>query len=224
MNLNQENQPKKNPQTCFKISDVKVTKVIMMKDSYYIPITGRPNAGKSSLVNYLSQARRPVGKKAGTTTKITSIPLVRNIALIDLPGYGRLLGRSRQYESQLKDEILLFFEENTEKILFAIHIIDFSTFHHVVIRQEKKGIIPIDIEMIQFIAEMTNSPPLVVLNKNDKNNPDLNKKNLDLLISYSLPQIEIFPMSLKTKEGCRKFRNRIKAIIVQKLGKKYEHW
>ncbi len=197
---------------------------ITMSDPYFIPITGRPNSGKSSLVNYLAHARRPVGKKAGTTTKITSIPLVRNITLIDLPGYGRLLGRSKQYESQQKDEIILFFEENTANILFAIHIIDFSTFHYVVNRQEKKGIIPIDIEMIQFIAEMTNSLPLVILNKNDKNTPDLNKRNLDLLISYSLPPIETFPMSLKTKEGCREFRNRVKAIIVEKLGKKYEHW
>jgi GTP-binding protein EngB required for normal cell division len=196
----------------------------MMSDSYLIPITGRPNAGKSSLVNYLCHSRRPVGKKAGTTTKITTIPLVRNVTLIDLPGYGRLLGRSKQYENQLKDEILLFFEENTEFIMFGIHIIDFSTFHHMVNRLEMKGIIPIDLEMIQFIAEKTNYPPLVVLNKMDKNKPELNKQNMDLLISYSLPQIEIFSLSLKTKEGCRSLRNRIKEIIVQKLGSKYEHW
>ncbi|MFX1285277.1 MAG: GTPase [Promethearchaeota archaeon] len=191
---------------------------------HLIPISGRPNAGKTSLVNYLSQARRPVGKHAGTTLRIASVPLVKNLFLIDLPGFGRIVKRSKDFEDQIKDEIILFLEDPSNQLLFAIHIIDISTFHHMVASLEKKSIIPLDIEMIRFMRERTNLPPIIVLNKIDKIRNTMVDQNLRLLKSYDLPEFEIFLLSLKTKKGCRTLRNRVKKLVVQELGSSYQHW
>lgn len=197
---------------------------MIMNSKYLIPISGRPNAGKTSLLNYLSHSKKPVGKYAGTTLKITLIPLIKDLYLVDLPGFGRISKRSKQVENKIKDEIILFFEESLNQILFPIHIIDISTFHFMVESLEKKGIIPLDIEMAQFISSTTKSPTLLALNKIDKASKTLMDQNLNLLQSYNLPEVEIFPLSLKSKVGCRIFRNRVKELTVQKLGAKYEHW
>ena len=196
----------------------------MMTLSYLIPISGRPNAGKTSLVNYLSHSKRPVGKQAGTTIRIESVPLAKNLFLVDLPGFGRITKRSKKLEDQIKDEIVRFLEETSKQLLFVIHIIDISTFHHMVTSLEKKGIIPLDIEMIQFVAERTSLPPIIVLNKIDKVKTMLVEQNLTLLQSYDLPEIELFLISLKTNEGCRTLRNRVKELTIQKLGARYQHW
>ncbi|UCG90130.1 MAG: 50S ribosome-binding GTPase [Candidatus Heimdallarchaeota archaeon] len=191
---------------------------------HLIPVSGRPNAGKTSLVNYLSHSKRPVGKHAGTTLRIASVPLVKNLFLIDLPGFGRIMKRSKKFEDQIKNDIILFLEDPSNQLLFAIHIIDISTFHNMVASLEKKGVIPLDIEMIQFVGERTNHPPLIVLNKIDKSKTALIEQNLTLLESYDLPESEIFLLSLKTKEGCRTLRNRVKELVVQELGSSYQHW
>lgn len=195
-----------------------------MTATYLIPVSGRPNAGKTSLINYLSHSKRPVGKQAGTTLRITSIPLVKNLFLIDLPGYGRITKRSKRVEDKIKNNIITFLEDPLNQLLFTIHIIDISTFHHMVTSLEKKGIIPIDVEMIQFVAEISNSPPIVVLNKIDKMKSNLLKQNLKVLQSYDIPESEIFLLSLKTNNGCRTMRARIKELVVQKLGPQYEHF
>ncbi|MFX1504855.1 MAG: GTPase [Promethearchaeota archaeon] len=196
----------------------------MMTATYLIPVSGRPNAGKTSLINFLSHSKRPVGKKAGTTLQIASVPLIKDLFLVDLPGYGRITKRSKILEAKIKDEIITFLEYPSNQLLFAIHIIDISTFHLMVTSLEKKGIIPIDIEMIQFLAERSNKPPVIVLNKIDKVKPDLLKQNLMLLQSYDIPESEIFLLSLKTNNGCRTFRTKIKELIVKKLGSPYEHF
>lgn len=195
-----------------------------MNSEYLIPISGRPNAGKTSLLNYLSHSKKPVGKHAGTTLRITLVPLIKNLYLVDLPGFGRITKRSKQIENQIKNEIIAFLEDSSNQLLFPIHIIDISTFHFMVLSLEKKGIIPLDIEMIQFISTRTNSPTIIVLNKIDKAKKPLIEQNLELLQSYDLPEIEVFLLSLKSKEGCRTFRNRLKELTVQKLGARYEHW
>ncbi|MFW9905741.1 MAG: GTPase, partial [Candidatus Thorarchaeota archaeon] len=82
----------------------------MITATYLIPVSGRPNAGKTSLINYLSHSKRPVGKKAGTTLRIISVPLIKNLFLVDLPGYGRITKRSKKFEERIKDEIISFLE------------------------------------------------------------------------------------------------------------------
>lgn len=196
----------------------------MTTATYLIPVSGRPNAGKTSLINYLSHSKRPVGKKAGTTLRIASVRLIKDLFLIDLPGYGRITKRSKELEERIKDEIISFLDNPSNQILFTIHIIDISTFHHMVTSLEKKGIIPIDVEMIQFLAERSSEAPVIVLNKIDKVKSGLIKQNLMLLQSYDIPESEIFLLSLKTNDGCRTLRTKLKELIIQKLGSPYEHF
>lgn len=195
-----------------------------MNSRYLIPVSGRPNAGKTSLINYLTSSRRPVGKQAGTTLKITFINIFKDLYLVDLPGYGKIVKRSKMVEERIKDNIIRFFDNPNNLTVITVHIIDISTFHYMVQNLEKKGIIPLDVEMIRYIANKTNQPPLVVLNKIDKINPDLIKQNINLLYSYTLPKFETFLLSLRTKEGCRTFKTRIKEIVVKSFGQQYQNW
>ncbi len=195
-----------------------------MKKFNNIPVTGRPNAGKTTVINFLAHTKRPVGKKAGTTLRITPIRLINDVFLVDLPGFGRIAKRSKSLEDKIKDQIVQFLEDPNNFIMFGIHVIDSSTFHIVTESLEKKGIIPIDIEMIQFLEETTKKPPIVLMNKIDKVNTSLFNKNVDILATYSLPKVEIFPTSFKTKDGCRDFRNMVRQLIVDQLGVKYQNW
>ncbi len=195
-----------------------------MSITYNIPISGRPNAGKTSLINFLTGSKRPVGKKAGTTLRITPVQLINDVYLVDLPGFGRITKRSKKLENLVKNQIVEFLEDPKTSFLLGVHIIDISTFHHVTQSLESKGIIPIDIEMIQFLDEITTNPPFVILNKIDKVNSSLLEKNILLLKEYSLPEFQLFTTSFKTKEGCRTIRNELKSVIVDKLGIKYQNW
>jgi GTP-binding protein EngB required for normal cell division len=195
-----------------------------MTIKYNIPVTGRPNAGKTSLINYLTGSKRPVGKQAGTTIRIAPVQLIHDIYLVDLPGFGRITRRSKKLENLVKDQIVDFLDNSKNSFLFGIHVIDISTFHNVTKSLESKGIIPIDIEMIQFLDEITDSPPFVLLNKLDKVNSSQLEKNLFILQEYSLPDCHLFTTSFKTKEGCRMVRSELKSAIVKKLGSKYQKW
>ena len=89
---------------------------------------------------------------------------------------------------------------------------------------EKKGIIPIDIEMIQFLGELLENPPFILLNKIDKATPQLLDDNIRILESYKIPEKEYFPLSLSTGMNCRKFRNKLQMKIVNNFGVKYQKW
>ena len=195
-----------------------------MKNKIFITITGRPNAGKSSLINYLSHSKQPIGKYAGTTIRICPIPLVRNLFFVDFPGFGRITKRSKKKEDQIKDEIILFLEDPPGRIIFPVHIIDSSTFHKMIQSLEKKGIIPIDIEMITFLAEVTRASPFVVFNKTDKISEHEKYENLTLMKKYNLPTMRMYEISLKTKQGCSLLKKDIKNEIIETLGKKYQKW
>ena len=195
-----------------------------MKKTYNIPVTGRPNAGKTSLINYLTGSKRSVGKHAGTTLRIAPIVLVNDIYLVDLPGFGRITKRSKKLENLLKDQIVQFLEDPEIDLFSAIHIIDISTFHIVTKNLEKKGIIPIDIEMIQFLDELLERPPFVLLNKIDKVSPQLLEDNIRILEGYQIPEVEYYTLSLSSGKGCRKFRNTLHTLIVDEFGVKYQKW
>lgn len=60
-------------------------------DDEYLVFTGRPNAGKSSLIKAITGMKVVIGKEPGTTQKIEFYPLTKNLSLVDMPGYGRIL-------------------------------------------------------------------------------------------------------------------------------------
>jgi GTP-binding protein EngB required for normal cell division len=134
----------------------------------YLVFTGRPNAGKSSLIKELAGLNIATGKHPGTTRKVSKYPLNDGLVLVDLPGLGKMSGASKQFEEEVNQQIIDFLESNAQNIVLAIAVLDISTFIEVTCRLEKKGIESVDVEMVKFLADILGEFPVVVANKIDK--------------------------------------------------------
>jgi len=139
----------------------------MNEFAWLVVFIGRPNAGKSSLIHKLTAAKPVIGKKPGSTRKIIEYPLAKKFRIVDIPGWGKIHGRPGTYEERIKDEILAFLEENKYRIPACVQVIDVKSLIEVSERLAKKGIIPIDQELYQYLTGL-NFIPIVALNKIDK--------------------------------------------------------
>lgn len=187
----------------------------------YIVFTGRPNAGKSSLVKELTGLKIPTGKRPGTTRKVTKYPLNDNLVLIDLPGLGKMSRASKQLEEKVNQQIIEFLESNTQNILLAIEVLDITTFLEVTWRLEKKGIMSVDVEMVKFLEEILGEYPLIAANKIDKTNSyelEANLKEFIYRINIGSTNVEkkIFPISVKKGTGLGELKDTIHSILVEK--------
>ena len=138
--------------------------------SWYLVFVGRPNAGKSSLIGSLTSAKPIIGKKPGSTRKINEYKLTNQFTVVDVPGWGKIHDRTKEYEERIKDEIVAFFEENRYKIPACILVIDAKSFIDVSMRLAKKDIIPIDQELYSYLLSLK-IKPIVAINKIDKVSP-----------------------------------------------------
>ena len=187
-------------------------------DERFLVFTGRPNAGKSSIIRKITGLNIRSGKRPGTTRRVSIYPLSRGLSLVDMPGYGRITGASIWGTSQVKDEILEFLESQGEAIALTIHVLDLSTFMEVSERLEAKGIVPIDLEMIQYIEKTTGEMPVVATNKLDKLKGDWAsilsevKNRIDEDAS-SKTGCMVLPVSARTGEGI----GALKDVIHKKL-------
>jgi len=188
----------------------------------YLVFTGRPNAGKSSIIREVMGIHVTTGKHPGTTRSISKYALSRNLFLVDMPGYGRMTGVSKQLENMRKNRIIRFLESNAQNIALAVHVLDISTFLEVTWRLEKKGLISLDVEMVQFLAETLGEIPLVAANKIDKAGEDeiaVNLEEFKYRISDAQPLVVkgyVFPVSARTGKGLGALKSAIHARLVQK--------
>ena len=134
----------------------------------YLVFTGRPNAGKSSLIKALSGLNIKTGKRPGTTRKVSKYRFREGLILVDLPGLGKMMGVSKKFEEKVNRQIIEFLEFNSQDIILSVVVFDISTFLEVTKRLEKKGFLSVDVEMIKFLTEILGEFPLVVANKIDK--------------------------------------------------------
>jgi GTP-binding protein EngB required for normal cell division len=188
----------------------------------YLVFTGRPNAGKSSLIKEITGLNIKTGKHAGTTRKVSYYPLSGGLVLVDLPGLGKMVGVSKKFEEKINRQIIHFLESNKENIALAIVVLDITTFIEVTQRLEKKGIMSVDVEMIKFLKIKLSEFPLIAANKIDKKNRQFIEENLkDLLyrIRNGTPEIvenHVFPTSAKKKIGIGHLKNEIHKRLVKK--------
>ncbi|MEJ2241821.1 MAG: 50S ribosome-binding GTPase [Candidatus Bathyarchaeota archaeon] len=188
----------------------------------YIVFTGRPNAGKSSLVKELTGLKIATGKRPGTTRKVTKYPLGDDLILIDLPGLGKMSRASKQLEEKVNQQIIEFLESNTKNILLAIEVLDITTFLEVTWRLEKKGIMSVDVEMVKFLARILGEYPLIAANKIDKTNAYELEANLKEFIyrisngSSKKVEEKIFLISAKKGIGLGELKDTIHKILVEK--------
>jgi GTP-binding protein EngB required for normal cell division len=188
----------------------------------YLVFTGRPNAGKSSIIRESFGLNIKVGKRPGTTRWISKYPLSSNLVLVDIPGFGRMLGISKRFEDRINERIIHFLEYNAKNIVLAVHVLDISTFLEVMRRLEKKGFISVDVEMVQFLAETLGEFPLVAANKIDK----VNKREIDANLREFMNRISngqssdilnyVFPVSVKRGKGLGVLKSAIHKRLVEK--------
>lgn len=176
----------------------------MEKDK--IVIVGRSNVGKSSTLRALTGKAVKVGKRPGVTLKPNLIPYIGGKTLVDMPGFGFMSGISEEGQEQIKDFVIHYIEEDRD-ILFALQIIDAKAFAQIARRWEKRGQIPVEIEMFDFLNELDLNP-LVVANKIDRVKKDARDETLDEICDFlglSPPWQKwdaiIVPFSAKTGEG-----------------------
>ena len=161
----------------------------------YLVFTGRPNAGKSSLIKELAGLNIATGKRAGTTRKISHYPLSDGLVLVDLPGLGKMVGVSKRFEEKVNDQIIEFLESNAQNIVLAVTVLDISTFLEVTWRLEKKGFKSVDVEIEANLNEFTN--------RISDGNPSAVKDN-------------IFQTSTKTGKGLGELKNTIHERLIEK--------
>lgn len=188
----------------------------------YLVFTGRPNAGKSSIIREVVGLDVVTGKHPGTTRRISKYALSGGLFLVDMPGFGRIMGVSKPLENMRKNRIIRFLESNAQNIALAVHVLDISTFLEVTWRLEKKGLISLDVEMVQFLAETPGEIPLVAANKIDKAGEDeiaVNLEEFKYRISDGQPVVVegyVFPVSARTGKGLGALKSAIHARLVEK--------
>jgi GTP-binding protein EngB required for normal cell division len=188
----------------------------------YLVFTGRPNAGKSSIIREVVGLNVAIGKRPGTTRRISKYPLSDDLMLVDMPGFGKIIKTSERLENERNDQILKFLESNAQNIALAVHVLDISTFLEVMRRLEKKGFLSVDVEMVEFLAETLGELPLVAANKIDKANKEELQVNLEEFIHQigkgypSTVGEHVFPVSVKAREGLGALKNAIHKRLVAK--------
>lgn len=176
-----------------------------MKPSYLV-FSGRPNAGKSSLIKAIIGLDIATGKRPGTTRRISKYPLKSGLVVVDMPGFGVMMGVSKRLEKRVNNQIIRFFKQYASMIALAVHVLDISTFLEVRRRLAKKGFISVDVEMVTLLSDALDAFPLVAANKIDK----ANRNTIDMNLAAFLHDIDderssmssfVFPVSAKTGEG-----------------------
>jgi GTP-binding protein EngB required for normal cell division len=194
----------------------------MVMQEKYLVFTGRPNAGKSSIIKQLTGLNLAIGKHAGTTQTVKHYPLNDGLVLLDFPGLGRMLGASKKYEEKRNKKLVRFIEHNAENILLAVMVLDISTFLEVTWRLEKKGIMSVDVEMFKFLAQNIGEFPLVAANKIDKTNEQELETNMNEFlnrISDNEPATvrnNVFAVSATKGTGMGELKKAIHGILVTK--------
>ncbi len=131
-----------------------------------IIIAGRSNVGKSTLIRRLTGKKIPVGKRPGVTRKPAHIPY-QGFMITDMPGFGFMSGVSEKVQEAIKDEIVRYIEDNAKNIALAVLVVDSKSFSEVVDRWSKRGEVPVEVELYEFLHEL-DIEVIVAANKIDK--------------------------------------------------------
>lgn len=181
----------------------------MKKDK--IAVVGRSNVGKSSAIKLLTGVNVKSGRRPGVTLKPSYIKYAEWV-LVDMPGFGFMSGVREEKQEEVKDSIVDYLE-HSEEILFAIQVTDVKAFPDIAKRWEKKGHVPLEVEMFNFLKEVGLSPILVAnkIDKVKKRDPTLDEvcSLLGLHPPWTDHKDTIVPFSAKTGAGLKDLKNLI---------------
>jgi small GTP-binding protein len=178
-------------------------------------LVGRSNVGKSSLIRRLTGKRVRIGRRPGVTRRILRYRCGK-LDVVDMPGFGFMSGVSRERQERTKTEIVRYMERNRDKILVAIEVVDARAFSEIAERWERRGQIPVDVEMFSFLQELELNP-IVAVNKIELIYPEERDDVLDDIcekLGMAPPWRQwldvVVPVSAKTGEGISELFNLVR--------------
>ncbi len=182
-----------------------------------IVFAGRSNVGKSTLFSQLFGVKVRRGRRPGTTIKPNQIKY-KDLIVTDLPGFGYIRGVDREFNERVKDFVVRYIEENADRIALAIQVIDGKSFLEIAERWEKRGYIPVEVEMFEFLNEVC-SKVFLAVNKMDKvENPEEVLDSIALKLGMTPPWRDwthvIYPVSAK-KGKVENLKNAIKRRLIE---------
>lgn len=183
-----------------------------------IVVVGRSNVGKSTLLSNLFGLKVRKGKKPGTTIKPNSFQF-GDFLLTDMPGFGLIRGASKDLNEKVKDFIVQYIEQNGDRIILALQVVDGKSFVEIAEKWDSRGEIPVDVEMFSFLNEF--APVLLVVNKMDAIKDKEKDENLNEIarwLGMDPPWANwndvIFPISAKKSEF-GSLKSKIKEVLIE---------
>lgn len=181
-----------------------------------VVVVGRSNVGKSSIIRQITGKKVEVGKRPGVTRDFFRVELSKKLEILDFPGFGYIAGVSEEEQEKIKKKIVRYLEENEDKIILAIQVIDTSSFLEIAERWSKRGQIPVDIELFSFLEELS-LDPIIAATKIDKIKSDDLDETLDGVcrkLGLDPPWRQwldiIVPVSAKTGKGIEELKDLVR--------------
>ena len=147
-----------------------------------VAIVGRPNVGKSTLFNRLTQTRQAIVHESSGVTRDRHYGKVfwngQEFSIIDTGGY--IQNSEDMFEAEIRKQVVLAIEE-ADTILFLTDV--------------ESGITDLDLTVAKLLRKVE-KPVIAVVNKVDNN-----ARNLDATEFYSLGLGEIFSVSAVSGSG-----------------------
>ena len=135
-----------------------------------VVLVGRSNVGKSTLMRELTGHTFDTGQRPGVTRSPNHYDWTGpDFVLTDLPGFGFMKGVPDEVREQIKTGVVRYVEDNAEKILVGILVVDGKSVVDIIDRHSGPDEIPHDVEMFHFLREV-GIEPVVAVNKMDKVN------------------------------------------------------
>ena len=174
-----------------------------MHVKHEIIFAGRSNVGKSSLIRELTGKNVRTGRRPGVTRKPVHITF-KDLLITDLPGYGFLHGVHEAASESIKDAIVHYIEDNHDRIICAVQVIDASAFCEIIDRWNGRGEIPVDVEMFEFLYDL-DMDTVIAANKMDlvkdqDHTLDQIVERLDLLPPWRQWLDMVAPVSAKMRD------------------------
>lgn len=177
-----------------------------------VGLVGLPNAGKSTLLSVISNARPEIGDYAFTTLTpnlgMVDIDEQASVLMADIPGLieGAAEGKG------LGDEFL----RHVERTLVLIHVID--AYQDDVV----KGYETIQQELAAYKVDLSDRPQVVALNKTEGLDMEIIDDLLSQLKVVAPKDTPVLAISAQAHKGTQELLYKVKAILLEEKRKQTE--
>ena len=136
--------------------------------AHEVVLLGRSNVGKSTLMRELTGHDVSTGRRPGVTQAPNYYDWAgADFVLTDLPGFGFMEGVSEDAREQIKTDVIRYMEEQAEKILVGVLVLDGKAAVEIIDRHTGPDDIAHAVELFHFLTDI-GVAPVVAVNKMDK--------------------------------------------------------